>query len=192
MKKLNLIITAACAVMAMQACKNNAKSGATDSTTTITSDVTKTDSTTMAPVDTGDASFATKAAVGGMTEIALSKAAQQQATSQKVKDFASMMITDHTAAADKLSVIAKTKGITLPTAPDSTKQNIINNISKKTGKDFDKAYVDQMVKDHEETLDMFKKAQTSVKDTSLRAFFTNTTPVIQKHLDAIKAIKKGM
>jgi len=49
-----------------------------------------------------------------------------------------------------------------------------------------------MVKDHEATLDMFKKAQTTVKDTSLKSFITNTIPVVQKHLDAIKAIKSGM
>lgn len=193
MKKFNLIVAAACAVMAMQACKSNSKSGATDSTTTVTSDVTKTDSSkNVAAVDTGDAAFAAKAAAGGMNEIALSKAATQQASNAKVKDFASMMITDHTAAGDKLSVIAKAKGITLPTTPDTAHQAILADLSKKTGKDFDKAYVDQMVKDHQATVDMFKSAQSTVKDTSLKAFITNTLPVIQHHLEAIKTIKSGM
>jgi putative membrane protein len=192
MKNLNLIITTVCAVLVMQACKNNAKSGTTDSTTTTTTDISKTDSTKIAHVDTGDAAFAAKAAAGGMTEIALSKAAVQQATSQQIKDFANMMVTDHTAAGQKLSSIAKAKGMALPVGPDSTQQNMINDIAKKTGKDFDKAYVNQMVKDHEATVDMFKKAQTTVKDTSLKSFITNTVPVIQKHLNAIKAIKSGM
>lgn len=191
MKKLNLIVTVACAALVLQACKNNAKSGSTDSTTT-TTDITKTDSTKMAPVDTGDAAFATKAAAGGMTEIALSKAAAQQATAPKIKDFANMMVTDHSAAGEKLSAIAKAKGIALPAGPDSIQQNMINDITKKTGKDFDKAYVNQMVKDHEATLDMFKKAQTTVKDTSIKSFITNTIPVVQKHLSAIKAIKSSI
>lgn len=192
MKKLNLIITAACVAMVMQACKNNAKSGSTDSTTTTTTDVSKTDSTKMASVDTGDAAFAGKVAAGGMTEIALSKAAAQQATNQRIKDFANMMVTDHSAAGEKLSSIAKTKGIALPPGPDSTQQNMINDITKKTGKDFDKAYVNQMVKDHEATLDLLKKGQTTLKDTSLKSFVNNTIPVVQKHLDAIKAIKSSM
>jgi putative membrane protein len=193
MKKLNLIIAAACAVLAMQACKNHSKAGATDSTTTTTTDVTKTDSTSgIVKVDTGDAAFAAKAAAGGMTEIALSKVAAQQATSQKIKDFAGMMVTDHSAAGDKLAAIAKAKGIALPTSLDSDTQNMISDMSKKTGKDFDKAYVDKMVKDHEATLDAFKKEQTMVKDTALKAFITGTIPVVQKHLEAIKAIKSGM
>jgi len=192
MKKLNLIVTAACAVLVMQACKNNAKSGSTDSTTTTTTDVTKTDSTKMAAVDTGDASFVAKAAAGGMTEITLSKVAAQQATAQNIKDFANMMVTDHSAAGEKLSVIAKAKGISLPSSPDTAQQKMISDISKKTGKDFDKAYVNQMVKDHEATLSMFKSAQTTVKDTSLKAFITSTIPVVQHHLDAIKTIKGSM
>lgn len=192
MKKLSLIITAAAAVLVMQACKNNAKSGTTDSTTTTTTDISKTDTTKIAQVDTGDAAFAAKAAAGGMTEIELSKAAVQQATTQKIKDFANMMVTDHSAAGQKLSDIAKAKGMALPTGPDSTQQNMISDITKKTGKDFDKAYVNQMVKDHEATLDMLKKGQTTVKDTSLKSFITNTIPVVQKHLDAIKGIKSGM
>lgn len=193
MKKMNLVIAAACAVLAMQACKNNAKSGSTDSTTTATTDVVKTDSTKIsAAVDTGDAAFAAKAAAGGMTEIALSKVAAQQATTQKIKDFANMMVTDHSAAGDKLSAIAKAKGIELPSGPDTAQENMISDISKKTGKDFDKAYVNQMVKDHQATLDMFKKEQTMVKDTSLKGFITNTIPVVEHHLMVIKGIKSGM
>ena len=192
MKKLNLIITAVCTVLAIQACKNNAKSGATDSTTT-TTDVTKTDSTSsIAQADTGDAAFAAKAATGGMTEIALSKVAAQQATTQKIKDFANMMITDHSAAGDKLAAIAKAKGMALPTSLDSATQNMVNDMAKKTGTDFDNAYVDKMVNDHQATLDMFKKEETMVKDTALKGFITNTIPVVQHHLDAIKKIKSGM
>ena len=175
MKKLNLILVAGIGVLLMQAChNNNAKTTVTDST--VTTDVTKTDSTKIiAAADTGDANFAVKAAAGGMTEIAKSKLAVAQSSNAKIKDFANMMITDHGAAGDKLAAIAKAKSIALPTGPDSTQQNQINDLSKKTGKDFDKAYVDQMV-----------------KDTSLKSFVINTIPVVQHHLAVIKTIKSDM
>jgi putative membrane protein len=192
MKKLNLIIAAGLSALVMQACHNSTKTPATDSTTVTATDVTKTDSTQIMPVDTGDASFAAKAAAGGMTEIALSKVAEQQATTSKIKDFAAMMITDHSAAGDKLAAIAKAKGISLPTGPDTMQQNMISDISKKTGKAFDKAYVNQMVKDHEATLKLFEKHLSMIKDTSLKAFDANTTPVIQHHLAVIKTIKSSM
>jgi len=192
MKKLNLILVAGIGVLLMQAChNNNAKTTVTDST--VTTDVTKTDSTKIiAAADTGDANFAVKAAAGGMTEIAKSKLAVAQSSNAKIKDFANMMITDHGAAGDKLAAIAKAKSIALPTGPDSTQQNQINDLSKKTGKDFDKAYVDQMVKDHKMTLDMFKNEEKMVKDTSLKSFVISTIPVVQHHLAVIKTIKSGM
>jgi len=194
MKKLKLIFAVPLAALMMQACHNNSgTTTTTDSTTTVKEDVSKTDtSKTMAVPDTGDVKFATAAASGGMTEIALSKLAVQQATSSKLKDFANMMITDHSNAGDQLAAIAKAKNITLPTGPNADQQNVINDLAKKTGSDFDKAYVKQMVTDHKSTLDMFQHEQTMVKDTALRSFISNTIPVVQKHLDAIKAIKSGM
>jgi putative membrane protein len=192
MKKLSLIITAAAAVFTMQACHNSATSTTTTDSTVTKTDETKTDTSKMAMADTADASFATKAAIGGMTEIELSKVAAQKTTNTKIKDFANMMITDHTAAGNKLADIAKSKNIPLPAEPDSAHKTVIATISAKTGKDFDKAYVDQMVIDHKMTIDMFKQCETMVKDTAFKGFITTTLPTIQHHYDAIKALKSGM
>lgn len=196
MKKLNLIIASACAAFMMQACHNSANSGSTDSTATKT-DVTKTDTTTataktVAAPDTGDAKFATEAASGGMTEVILGKLAAQKGVSSKVKDFGNMMVTDHSKANDQLIALAKTKNITLPTAPNSDDQKTIDELSKKSGSDFDKAYVDNMVADHKKDIKGFQNASQNCKDADIKAFATNTLPTLQKHLDAITAIKKGM
>ena len=195
MKKLNLILAVACAAFTMQACHNSASTTTTDSTTTmVKSDSTKvTDTSKMASViDTADTAFTNKAAAGGMTEIAASKLALQMSQNAKIKDFANMMITDHTAAGDKLAAIAKKEGINLPAGPDTLQQNMISDLSKKTGSDFNKAYVKQMVKDHKMTIDMFEKAQTTVKDTVLKGFITATLPTLHKHMDAVNALKSGM
>jgi len=191
MKKLNLIIAAAGAVCIMQACNNNSKTAATTDSTTTTADATKTDTTKMTaavPADTADVSFATQAAAGGMTEIDLSKLELQSANT-KIKDFANMMVTDHTDAGNKLMAIAKAKNITLPDGPNAMQQQIISDMSKKSGVVLDKAYVAQMVTDHKKTIALFEGAQKTVKDTTLKAFITNILPTLHKHLDAINAIK---
>ena len=54
-----------------------------------------------------------------LTEIAAGKAAQQKATSQKVRDLGQMFITDHTANDAKLRSAAKTLGVTLPGSPNA-------------------------------------------------------------------------
>lgn len=196
MKKLNLILAVACAAFTMQACHNSASTTTTDSTTTmVKSDSSKvTDTSKMAStvIDTADTAFTNKAGSGGMTEIAASKMAIQMSQNAKIKVFANMMISDHTMAGNKLASIAKSKNIVLPTGPNAMQQAALDKLSKKTGSDFDMAYVNQMLKDHKETVAMFESEQNMVKDTTLKNFITTTLPTLHKHLDAITALKSSM
>ena len=56
-----------------------------------------------------DEEFVTKAAIGGSTEVALAKLAQQRATDPEVKKFADKMATDHTKANNELLTLAGQK-----------------------------------------------------------------------------------
>jgi putative membrane protein len=60
------------------------------------------------------------------------------------------------------------------------------------GPDFDKAYVDAMISDHESDLKAFQKQAENSSDPELKAFAAKVVPVVQKHLDAIKAIQAKM
>ena len=140
-----------------------------------------------------DAKFVVDAANGGKTEVELSKLAQQKATNAKAKEFADMMVMDHTKANEELMALAKTKNVTLPDSLNADSKKAWEDLNKKAaGKDFDKAYVSQMVDDHKKTVDMFEKASTSLKDADLKAFVDKTLPVLKGHLDKIKAINDGM
>lgn len=141
-----------------------------------------------APVDKDDADFAVKAANGGMAEVTLGQLAQSNAASQRVKDFGAMMVKDHSEAGDKLKALAQQKNITLPATLGDKEQKMVNDLQKKTGKDFDKAYMNMMLDDHKEDIQELTKASSNCKDADLKGFATNTLPVLQKHLDSVKAI----
>jgi putative membrane protein len=139
-----------------------------------------------------DAKFAVEAATGGMAEVELGQLAQQKAVSPQVKDFGSMMVTDHSKANDQLKTLAKNKGITLPATLSADEQKTKDDLSAQSGDKFDKAYVKDMIKDHKEDIQSFKDAIKTLKDPDLKAFATNTLPVLEKHLDAIEKIDKAM
>src|SRR5476651_1310218 len=61
-----------------------------------------------------DTKFAVSAADGGMMEVQLGKLALTNGSSKKVKEFAQMMIDDHSKAGDELKTLAAGKNITLP------------------------------------------------------------------------------
>ena len=160
-----------------------------DSTNEAMADGAASDSSSAAVAD--DAEFAVAAANGGMAEVALSKIAEEKATDPKVKEFAKQMITDHSKANEELKTLATSKNITLPSAPNEEKQKVASDLGAKSGSDFDKAYISQMKKDHDETVKLFEDAQKEVKDTELKAFIDKTLPVIKSHAEHVKSMDKS-
>ena len=141
-----------------------------------------------APASEEDAKWATEVANAGMTEIELSKLAQTKAVNPRLKSFADMMVTDHSAASDKLKQLAATKNITLPANLSDDSQKKLDDLNKKSGKDFDKAYINDMLDGHKAAVDKFQKGSTDLQDVDLKNFASTTLPTIQMHQDSIKAI----
>jgi len=134
--------------------------------------------------------FWTKAAQGGMAEVELAKLALQKSQNADVKKFAQMMVTDHTKANTELKALATKKNVVLPTDIGSHKSTM-DDLSKLSGADFDKAYVDAMVDDHEEDVDLFDD-NTDNSDADIKAFTTKTLPTLKAHLEMIKGIQSKM
>jgi putative membrane protein len=211
MKKFSLASLIIGAIM-FSACNgnttNSAKTDSTTTTSTMSGDTAHTNAmnnNTMASTDTtanmattGNAitddirDFAKKAATGGMMEVELGNIAQKNSSTQQIKDFGKMMVDDHSKANSQLKDLASVKNISLPTLVTSDQQKDIDKLSKKTGADFDKAYVSMMIDDHKKDIKEFKDAQDKAKDADVKNFISNTLPVLQKHLDAIQAIDKKM
>ena len=151
----------------------------------------KTDSTSGMGVNDDVADFAVKAANGGMMEVQMGEYASKNATDKSVKDFGSMMVKDHTKANDELKSLATSKNIALPAAVGQDATDMMTDLMKKKGKDFDKAYMNQMVKDHKDDIDLFQKTADNSKDSDIKAFAAKTLPTLQKHLNDAEAIVKS-
>jgi putative membrane protein len=182
---------------------NKYSSDSTTTSSTMTSDTNKMDHTmtpssdttnnmAVATLDEGGKKFIEDAGKGGMMEVNLGNIAMNSATSQQVKDFGKMMVDDHTKLNNELKDLAGKKNVQLPATVSEAQQKEVDNLSKKTGNDFDKAYVKLMIEDHKKDIDDFKKASKNVTDADLKNFAVNALPVLQKHLDAIQAIQKKM
>jgi len=193
MKKLTYVLAIAASALALQSCQGpkDAKQEA-DSLNKTKDTTTNVAATGGVAVSNDDAKFATAAANGGMAEVELGKLAQEKATNAKVKDFGAMMVSDHSKANDEMKALAKSKGITLPAAIDSKEQKVKDDLSAKSGADFDKAYVSNMIDDHKEDIKEFEDATKNLKDPDLKAFAVKTLPTLKMHLEAITKIKDGM
>lgn len=200
MKKKLFPFAICLSALAIWSCNNSGEStSSTDSTTssTATGDTMSTAPTTNTivnntPLSKDDSAFVMEAAAGGLMEVQAGQIAQQNAQSQRVKDFGGMMVTDHSKANDELKSYASGHGITLLESLPKAMQKHLDAMKNMKGAAFDKHYVSVMVDDHKKDVAKFKKESTGANDDQLKTWTTNTLPTLQKHLDSIQAIKKGM
>ena len=142
----------------------------------------------LAAVENPDSAFYKNAAEGGMAEVELGKLAQEKSSSQGVKDFGAMMVSDHSAANEKLKGIAATKGVNLPTSPSMGQVATKTKLEVLSGSAFDKSYIKGMIKDHEEDIKEFQKEAASGRDPDAKAFAKASLPMLRAHLKKIQSI----
>jgi predicted outer membrane protein len=111
-----------------------------------------------------DQEFAQKAAEGGLMEVQLGQLAQQQAKDQQVVQFGQRMVQDHGQANEKLMAIAEQKAIQLPQELSGDAQQKYEEMQQLSGAEFDEAYMDEMVEDHEKDIELFKQQVESGED----------------------------
>ncbi len=136
-----------------------------------------------------DTNFAIQAAQGGLAEVKLGKLAASQAQNSDVKAFGQQMVDDHTHANNQLKAVAQTENMTLPSDMNSHQQTMFDRLSKLSGSEFDREYVNSMVKGHEQDVKDFGREAKGGKDPQMKSFAAETLPIVQGHLQKIKLIQ---
>lgn len=135
-----------------------------------------------------DASFYKHLAQGGIAEVDAGNLAGEKATDPKVKDFAAMMVKDHTSANNKLKTLADSKGITLPTSASVGQMATEAKLKVLSGTTFDDSYIKGQVKAHEQTVALLKKEIASGQDADAKAFAQSILPTVRAHLKAAHSL----
>src|SRR5262249_778242 len=134
----------------------------------------------------GDERFATKAAQGGIAEVKLGELAQGKAQNEAVRKFGQRMVEDHTKSNHELKEAALKEHISLPTEMQKQEQARYDRLAKLSGAEFDKAYIQDMVKDHQDDIAEFgTEARTGQRD-AIKSFAADTLPTLKDHLKTAK------
>jgi putative membrane protein len=135
-----------------------------------------------------DKAFVRKALQGGMTEVQLGQIALQKSSNADVKQFAQKMVDDHTKLGDEMKQVGQQMGIKAPDSPSSKEKSAIAKLQTLNGDDFDKAYIKDMVKDHQQDAKDFKQEAQSTTNPALKSVVVQGQQVIDEHLQMIQEI----
>jgi putative membrane protein len=139
-----------------------------------------------------DVKFLVEAASSSQMEIVLGQIAQQKATSTEVKNYAAMMVNDHTKAIDDLKMLVSNKGASIPDTILPKHRALMDRLNGVEGADFDKAYMSVMRDAHENDIDEFEDQAKDAKDPDVKAFAAKRLPVLQEHHKQAKDAKSTM
>jgi len=140
------------------------------------------------PSSSSDQDFVTRAAQGNSAEIELGKIVAAKSKNPSVKQFAQMMVKDHTTALNELQELAQSKNLNFDDdLPDDAK-TLQAKLSSDTGKQLDKDYMDSMVEDHQKDVQEFTDKSETAKDPDVKQWAGKTLPTLQKHLEKAQQI----
>ena len=130
-----------------------------------------------------DQHFMKEAAQGGQGEVALGQMAAKQAANEDVKKFGQRMVDDHSKANEELKNLATSEGVILPTDMDEKTKALQQRLAKLSGAEFDRAYMEEMVKDHKKDVAEFEHEATKGNDPEVKNWAAKTVPTLKDHLD---------
>jgi len=124
-------------------------------------------------------------------EIAAAEQAKSKKVTGEVAQYADMLHREHAKnleAGQKLGVAETT---TEATSMEQKGRADLAELGQKSGKDYEQAYVDAMVKGHEEALSLLDtRLVPAATDANVRTFLTSTREHVAMHLERGKALQK--
>jgi putative membrane protein len=136
----------------------------------------------------GDSEFAGKASACGLAEVNLSELAVRFARDPAVRQFAQRMIADHRRAGMELTQMANRHSIKLPATMDDEHQKLFDKLQKLQGAEFDRAYMEAMVKDHEQAVKLFETQAKDGKDEGMKQWAGKLAPILKRHLETARKV----
>jgi putative membrane protein len=140
-------------------------------------------------MDNADISAMKQLAQANLVEVKAGQMGAQKAANPDVKKFAQKMADDHQLMLNDLKSLAKAKDVALPQDPSARDFVEMKKLEHVGGADFDKQYMDHMVKDHEKDLQAAQTVAAKAKDAQFKSAVEHAAEKIQEHLQLARSVQ---
>ncbi|OKH44730.1 hypothetical protein NIES2101_27665 [Calothrix sp. HK-06] len=136
-----------------------------------------------------DRQYVQDAGQASLAGISLGKLALQRSTNASVKQFAQAEIDEQVDVRNNLSRIAPKLGVTLPTTPNAKNQAISARMTRLTGANFDKAFLQEAgINAHLENAAIYQREAAFGQNQDLMGVANKGLPIITRHFNTASSL----
>jgi predicted outer membrane protein len=145
-----------------------------------------------APSGAGSNEFLVQVAQDSVAEIELCLLALRKSANREIRKFALTMIDEHSALGQELEQLAQKKKLDLKLQPDDQHRAASDKLSKVPASEFDRRFIEQNLKDHEEGLKVFQQYAAEEKDPDIKALAEHGEKLYTRHLKMVNELEQKM
>jgi len=139
-----------------------------------------------------DRDFAMQAGYSNSAEIAAGQLAASKGSSAMVRNYGQMMVMDHQMALTELVTIGNEEGLSVPTTPDPAHQALMQRLSTLSGYQFDTAYMNSQIMDHQMAINLFQNEVDNGKRNRVQDYAADKLPHLRMHLASADSIRAAL
>jgi putative membrane protein len=134
--------------------------------------------------------YITIAGQSDLFEIQSGQLAEAKSANPAIKKFGHQMVTDHTNSTKMVMAAAKADGIPESPPPSLTadQKSMMAELKSESGEAFDKTYVAQQLKAHQDALAVQSSYAGSGDDPKLKSAANHIVPVVQMHITMLQGM----
>ncbi|HEU4684912.1 MAG TPA: DUF4142 domain-containing protein [Nitrospira sp.] len=130
-------------------------------------------------------------------EMEAAQLAKEKASSEDVRAYASRIVNDHITSMQETRQLGQRMGVQadkpqLASSLEKTHREAMDQLRQKSGKDFDKAYVQYQIRMHEQAVNLVEDTADSAKHSRLREHLRQLRPDLQSHLSAARTLERQL
>jgi putative membrane protein len=112
-------------------------------------------------------------------------------TERKAKEFAELMVTEHTTTFNDLKGYAQKADVQLSTEMSISQKKSLNKLNVLSGDDFTQQYLDDQVAAHKQAMALFERYAKGGDNDALRAWVQHALSMLRQHLEGVQILDKS-
>ncbi len=142
-------------------------------------------------LNSADEKFIQEEAAAGVALVKLAELGAKRASRADVKDFAGMIVADHTKANAELATLAGSKSVELSSEVDSKHADTYDELETENEKDFDKEFLSVIVSGHKKCVKNFEDAAEDAEDSEVKLWAAKMLPALKSHLQKAEELSSA-